>query len=114
MELSEKVLETLENQEIDERDFLKITEEKLRSVGLALGPALRLADFAKECKEKKLRSYSSYKTLKHLKEVLSKYGIDSNDISSIPPFIPVTEKIDVNDEEIKRKMYNLRCYILKV
>ena len=59
-----------------------------------------------------MRSFSSYKTKKDLSEVLCKY--DSNDITSIPPFILETEKIDDNDEEleycvieIKHKMRNL-------
>ena len=40
--------------------------------GLARRPAMRLVKFAKELKEKKLRSFSSYKTKK---EVLRKYGM---------------------------------------
>src|SRR5436853_4051996 len=111
LELSEKVFEILEKQEVNGRDFFKITEEKLEKWGMSGGPATRLVDFAKECKEKKLRAFSSYKTLTDLKDVLKKYGIDSNDITSIPPFMPETEKIDDNDEEleycvneIKRKM----------
>ena len=55
---------------------------------MKLGPAKTLAKFAKECKEKKLRAFSTYKTKKDLSEVLRKYGIDSNDIKSIPPFKP--------------------------
>ena len=39
------------------------------------GPAKNLVDFAKECKEKKLKAFSSYRSLK---EVLKKYGIDGN------------------------------------
>ena len=70
------------------RTFLKITEEKLRSIGLGLGPASDLADFAKELGKRKLKSFLSYKTQKDLREVLSKYGIDSNDIKNIPPFKP--------------------------
>jgi len=78
------------------------------------GPASNLADFAKECKEKKLRSFSSYKTKADLEKILGKYKVGGNDITRIPQFIPETEKIDVNDEEleycineIKRKMRNL-------
>ena len=47
------------------------------------GPATRLVDFAKECKEKKLRAFSTYKTKKDLSEVLSKYRIDGNGIGTI-------------------------------
>ncbi|PKC74076.1 hypothetical protein RhiirA1_450394 [Rhizophagus irregularis] len=42
LELSGKIFEILEKEEINGRDFLKVTEEKLRSVGLGLGPATSL------------------------------------------------------------------------
>ena len=54
--LSEEALKILENEEVNGRDFLKVTEEKLCSYRMVGGPASRLADFAKECKEKRLRS----------------------------------------------------------
>src|SRR5436309_13212131 len=69
LELDDDDLEIIRKQKVNGRDFLKITEEKLRSIRLGLGPASRLADFAKECKDKNLRSFSSYKTKKDLKEV---------------------------------------------
>jgi hypothetical protein len=47
------------------------------------GPATRLADFAEECKEKKLRSFSSYKTQKDLSEVLEKYGRIGSELNPI-------------------------------
>src|SRR3954452_22088108 len=84
LELDDDDLEILRKQKVNGRDFLKVTEEKLRSYEMAGGPATRLADFAKECKEKKLRSFSSYKTKKDLSEVLSKYEIVSGDITRIP------------------------------
>ncbi|PKY52363.1 hypothetical protein RhiirA4_22789 [Rhizophagus irregularis] len=37
---------------------------KARSIGLALGPASRLADFAKELGKRKLKAFSSYKSLR--------------------------------------------------
>ena len=88
--LSEKAFEILETQEVNGRAFLKLTEEKLlrHPYNLPGGPASNLADFAKECKDKKLRSFSSYKTKKELGEVLEKYGIISGDITRIPQFIP--------------------------
>ncbi|PKB96111.1 hypothetical protein RhiirA5_385558 [Rhizophagus irregularis] len=55
---------------------------------MKLGPASRLADFIKECKERKKRSFTSYKTQKDLKEVLAKYGIDGNGIGAIHQFPP--------------------------
>src|SRR4051794_11508434 len=66
------------------------------------GPAMRLVKFAKECKDKKLRSFSSYRSLKGLSDVLRKYGIDSNDIKKIPPFEPEPVKIDDEDEELEQ------------
>jgi hypothetical protein len=101
----------IRNEKVNGRTFFKITKEELRSAGLGLGPATRLVKFAKECKDKKLRSFSSYKTKKELGEVLRKYGIDSNDIKKIPPFVPEPVKIDEADKhfqycitDIKRKM----------
>src|SRR2546429_8260795 len=87
LELSEKVFEILEKQEVNGRDFLKTTKEEFLSYGMPGGPAKRLADFAKDCKEKKLRAFSSYKSLK---EVLKKYGIDGNGIGTICQFPPVS------------------------
>ena len=70
------------------RDFLKMTDDKLERCGFEIGPASRLSDFAKECKEKKLRSFSSYKTKKDLEEVLAKHGVNGDGIGSIPQFSP--------------------------
>src|SRR5437588_11146714 len=86
LDLSEKVFEILEKEGVNGSDFLMITEEELRSTGLGLGPALVLADFAKECKEKKKKVFSSYKTNRDFQEVLAKYGVDH--IKKIPQFVP--------------------------
>jgi hypothetical protein len=83
--LSDKALEILETQEVNGRTFFKITKEEYMQDGMARGPATALVDFAKECKEKKKRSFSSYRSLK---EVLAKYGIKSSSITSIPQFEP--------------------------
>ena len=87
----------IRKEKITGQDFFDLTEERLRSVGLGLGPAMRLVKFAKECKDKKLRSFSSYKTKKELGEVLRKYGIDSSEITKIPPFEP--EPVEIDDED---------------
>lgn len=63
LELSEKVLKILEKEKVNDRDLFKITEEKLEKWGMPGGPATRLVNFAKECKEKKLRAFSSYLSL---------------------------------------------------
>ncbi|GBB85886.1 hypothetical protein RclHR1_01840047 [Rhizophagus clarus] len=95
LELSETAIKILEKEEVNGWNFLKVTEEKLRSYGMAGGPATRLADFAKECKEKKLRSFSSYKTKADLEKVLQEdYKISSGDITLIPQFKPVTCPVD--------------------
>src|ERR1044071_10392598 len=69
LELEEEDLEIICKQRVNGRDFLKVTEEKLRSYGMAGGPATRLADFAKECKEKKLKPFSSYRSLKEVGKI---------------------------------------------
>src|SRR6185369_2211544 len=76
LDLDDDDLSILEKEEINGPAFLKITKEELRSYGMPGGPALVLADFAKECKEKKKRAFSSYKTNDDFKEVISKYEVD--------------------------------------
>src|SRR5438045_5269944 len=99
--LDDDDLEIIRKEKVNGRAFLNITEEKLRSYGMPGGPASNIAVFAKECKDKKLRSFSSYKTKKDLSEVLHKYGIDSNDIKKIPPFVPESVKIDDADKQFQ-------------
>ena|SRR6266545_3792399 len=53
--LSETAIKILEKEEIDDCAFLKLTKDEFRSIGLGLGPAVKLADFTKKCKKKKLR-----------------------------------------------------------
>jgi hypothetical protein len=85
--LNEDDEKILRKEKIKGQDFFDLTEERLRSVGLGLGPAMRLVKFAKECKDKKKRAFSSYRSLK---EVLAKYGIDGNGIGTIRQFPPVS------------------------
>lgn len=95
-------MKVIREEKVNGRDFLKLTEEKLERHGMKLGPASRLADFIKECKERKKRSFSSYKTQKDLKEVLAKYGIDGNGIGAIRQFPPKTYTLEDDDEELKQ------------
>ncbi|CAG8787782.1 36340_t:CDS:2, partial [Racocetra persica] len=104
----------IRDQELTGDNFLDYTEQKFRDCGLKLGPALRLAKFAKECKEKKRHLLSSYKTQKDLKEVLMKHGIDGNGIGTIRQFPPTTYPLKDDDEElqqcikeVKRKLGNM-------
>jgi len=62
--LSEMAIKILEEEEIDGRAFLKMTEQRFRDYGMKGGPAVKLVEFAKECKDKKLRAFSSYRSLK--------------------------------------------------
>ena len=73
----------IENERVGGQDFLDMTKQDFRDYGMKGGPATRLAKFAKDCKEKKLKAFSSYCSLK---EVLKKYGIDSNGTDTIPLF----------------------------
>ena len=87
LELSETAIKILEKEELNGGDLFDLTEERLRSVGLGLGPAMRFVKFAKECKDKKKGAFSTYRSLK---EVLTKYGIDGNGIGTIRQFPPVS------------------------
>ncbi len=97
---TEKLIEFLEGQdlklkpahfdilckkEVSGRAFLDFTKQDFRDSRFEIGTAVALAGFAKECKEKKKHAFSSYC---NLKEVLEKYGIKSNSITSIPQFTP--------------------------
>src|SRR4051794_2367267 len=64
--LDDDDLGIIRKQKIMGRDFLKTSKEEFEHYGMLGGPAKRLADFAKECKEKKLKAFSSYKTKKEL------------------------------------------------
>src|SRR6266496_2650193 len=85
--LSETAFKILEEEEINGSNFLDMTKQDFQKYGMKGGPAMTLVKFAKECKDKKLRSFSLYKTKKELGEVLEKYGIVSRDITRIPQFI---------------------------
>src|SRR6266487_22676 len=72
--LDDDDFEIIRKQKINGRAFLKTSREEFQSLGLGFGPAKNLADFAKDCKEKKLKAFSSYRSLK---EVLIRYGLES-------------------------------------
>ena len=100
--LDDDDLEIISKEKVDGRAFLKMTEQKFRDCGLKVGPAVKLADFAKECKEKKLRAFSTYKTKADMEKVLQEdYKISSGDITLIPQFKPVTCPVDENSPEFK-------------
>jgi hypothetical protein len=101
--LSETAIKILETQEVNGRAFLKLTEEKLirHPYNLPGGPASNLADFAKECKEKKLKAFSSYLSLS---EVLAEYGLGPDGIDSIPLFELQIYEIQDDNKVFKRCM----------
>jgi hypothetical protein len=99
--LDDDDLEIIRNEKVTGRAFLDMTEQKFRDCGLKIGPAVTLAKFAKDCKDKKLRSFSSYLSLS---EVLAEYGYDSDGIDSIPLFSPPTYEIRNDNEILKRCM----------
>ena len=85
LELNEPAIKILENEEVNGLDFFDLTQEELERHRMKLGPAKRLVKFTKECKDKKKRAFFTYRSLK---EVLTKYGIKSSSITSIPQFEP--------------------------
>src|SRR5579859_160505 len=99
--LNEPAIKILENEEVNGRAFINITEEKLRSYGMKGGPASNIAVFAKECKEKKLRAFSIYRSLK---EVLTKYGIGGNGTDTIPLFFLQNHEIQDSDKHLEHCM----------
>jgi len=105
LELSETAIKILEKEEITGRDFLKLTEEKFRSAGLSLRPSTRLADFAKECKEKKLRAFSTYRSLK---EVLAEYDLASEGTEIIPLFTPRIHEIPDENKHLELCMADIK------
>ncbi|KAF0514680.1 uvr/rep helicase [Gigaspora margarita] len=66
--------------------FLNSTKQDFIDYGLKGGPTKSLADFAKEVKEKILKSFSSCKTKQEVKEVFNKFRYRDADITSILPF----------------------------
>lgn len=88
MGLDEDDREIIRKEKINGRAFFKLTEEKLMQDGMKRGPASNFADFVKECKEKRKRTFSSYRTKKDLKDVLAKYEVQDGRITDILQFMP--------------------------
>ncbi|RIA84816.1 hypothetical protein C1645_831732 [Glomus cerebriforme] len=107
LELEPEDYDIIEKKRINGHTSLKITKEKLRSYGMKGEPASNITVFAKECKEKKLKSFSSYKTKKDLKEVLAKYGIDDgiSCMSKNPLNIQFTESVLKEGSEEEKELH---------
>src|ERR1044071_6270375 len=84
------------NEKITGQTFLGLTKEELQGIGLKLGPVKALLDKIKALKEKPKRAFSSYLSLS---EVLAEYGLDDDDIDSIPLFELQIHEIQ-NDNEV--------------
>ena len=69
------------------------------------GPAKNLADFAKDCKEKKLKAFSSYRSLK---EVLAKYDLVSEGTEVIPLFTPQIHEIPDDNKHLELCMADIK------
>ncbi|CAG8688324.1 12040_t:CDS:2 [Ambispora leptoticha] len=104
----------IRNERITGRVFLNSTKQDFIDNGLKGGPAKRLADFVKEVKEKKLKVYSLYKTVKDFEGVMRKFGIDGKEISDIPQFYPVTEKLEENDEDLQYCMDDIKYRMVNI
>ncbi|CAG8827666.1 29894_t:CDS:2, partial [Gigaspora margarita] len=91
LQLSDVHFEILRTEEVTGRDFLNSTKQDFIDNGLKGGTAKSLADFAKEVREKKLKSLSSCKTEQEVKEIFNKFGYEDADITSILPFKPASE-----------------------
>jgi hypothetical protein len=72
------------------RDFFKISKEEFKHCGLEIGLAKKLADFTKNCKDKKLR----------LSKVLAKYSYNSDSIDSIPLFFHMNFRMIIRSSNV--------------
>jgi hypothetical protein len=93
LKLEKKHFDILREEEINGLSFLDLTREDFERYGFKGGPATLLAKEAKTLKEKPKRAFSTYRSLE---EVLGKYGIRSNSITSIPQFEPGMLGYNVN------------------
>ena len=98
LELDDDDINIIKKRKIASRDFLKMTEKKFMQDGLKRGPTSRLADFAKELGKRKLKAFSSYKSLR---EVLIRYGLESEGTDKIPLFSLQTYEIKDSDKHFE-------------
>src|SRR4051794_26107340 len=87
--LDDNDFEIIRKQKIMGHNFLKTSKQEFEHCELEIRLVKRLADFAKNCKEKKLKAFSSYLSLS---EVLAKYDYDFNGIDFILLFSSFTYK----------------------
>src|SRR3954452_4362025 len=96
--LNDDNLKIIHKEKVNGHTFFKITKEELERHEMKLGSATALVDFAKDCKDKKLKAFSLYLSLS---EVLAEYDL-GDDIDSIPLFFSPTYKIQDSNKVYKR------------
>src|ERR1043166_1348813 len=104
LKLEKKHFDILREEEINGLSFLDLTREDFERYGFKGGPATLLAKEAKTLKEKPKRAFSSYRSLK---EVLTKYGIDSNSTDTIPIFSLQTHEIQDSNKHFEHCMVEI-------
>jgi len=87
LKLDKDDIKIFRKEKVADRDFLKLTEEKLERYRMKGGSATRLVDFI-EGLSQKLQNYSSLKTLDDLKKMLHKNKVNGEDIINIKQFTP--------------------------
>ncbi|POG65015.1 hypothetical protein GLOIN_2v1483414 [Rhizophagus irregularis DAOM 181602=DAOM 197198] len=87
LKLNKDDIKILHKEKISGLAFLELTEEKFRSIGLALESATTLAKFI-EGFGQKIRNYFSLKSLDDLKEMLRRNKVNGKDILNINQFTP--------------------------
>ncbi|CAG8747199.1 12997_t:CDS:2, partial [Funneliformis caledonium] len=85
LKLDDDDLGVLRNEKITGLSFLDMSKEDFMQAGLKMGPVKLLTKEVQVLKEKPKRAFSSYRSLS---EVLAKYDINSDSITSIPQFAP--------------------------
>ncbi|GBC21314.2 hypothetical protein GLOIN_2v1678071 [Rhizophagus irregularis DAOM 181602=DAOM 197198] len=106
--LDKNDLDILYKEKITGRSLLKMSKDDFLSIGLAFGPARDLAEFAKDCREKKLKSFSTYRTKKDLKEIFEKYNIEDGRITDILQFVPKSQFIGDDNEDLLHCLKDIR------
>ncbi|GES74489.1 hypothetical protein GLOIN_2v1778295 [Rhizophagus clarus] len=112
LKLDKDNIKILRKEKISGLTFFELTEEKFRSIGLAVGPATILAKFI-EGLSQKLRNYSSLKTLDNLKEMLHRNKVNGEDITNIKQFTPIFEEISDDDKAFKHSILHASIAIAK-
>ncbi|GBB89279.1 hypothetical protein RclHR1_15980005 [Rhizophagus clarus] len=104
LKLDEDDFAILREEKIVGQDFIDMTEDDFRSIGLSFGPAARFAKEAENLKENQDRSFSSDSSFE---KILAKYDIDSNDMDTIPLFSLQTHEIQDSDKHFEYCIDNI-------